>query len=100
MKQEDIINEFYDLEYFLILLIEEHKDEIVYKSKVLQVPVTLIETKVKLHSSQLEKLIQHKKPDKIPSFKYLEDYGIKFKTYYEIAIDIKSHLYGPYDDLG
>jgi len=93
MNWEEFLETFEDLEKYLSAIYEEFNSEIEIASNLIQVPVKHIDQKIKLHESQLDKLINGEEPDGIPSFKYLEDYGIKFKKYYEIAILISSDDY-------
>jgi hypothetical protein len=51
-----------------------------------------------LHESQLNLLDSYEKAVGIPNLKYLNSYGIKFKKYYEICLQIEHHGYSFYDN--
>lgn len=97
MTIQEFIEEYYDLEPYLQLVHDEHGDNLVLESKMIEIPVNMIEERIKIHDSQLLKLINSEEPDRIPSFKYIDTYGIKFKTYFEFCISIQSDDYSEYE---
>ena len=92
---DELINEYADsnIDHFLQMIRDNSKVSSRYENKCLFVNVNLINEPIKIHSSQLDKICSYEKPDKIPSFKYLDSYGIKFKNYFEICINISHHEY-------
>lgn len=90
---DELINEYPDLDRFLEAIRDDSEVSFNYKNGCLFVSVNLISEYIKIHQSQLNKICSRELPNGIPSFKYLESYGIKFKNYYEICISISHHDY-------
>lgn len=93
MTIQEFIEEYYDLESYLKLVHDEHGDLLRWESNIIEIPVPMIGERIKIHESQLLKLINGEEPDRIPSFKYIDTYGIRFKTYFEFCISIQSDDY-------
>lgn len=72
-------------------LISDGESKCEVKGDTLLVYIPMIKDYAKIHKSQLEKLQDMEEPA-FPNFKYLENYGIKFKNYHEIAISV-NHKY-------
>lgn len=97
MNWEEFIYNHEEIERYLRMIHDDCGSEIELTSTNVKIPVTLLGDKINLHESQLDCLSMGNKPTSIPSFKYLEDYGIKFKRYFEIAITISSDDYSWFD---
>lgn len=97
MGWNNFIENFEEIDLFLQAIyndIVENDDDCIEISRdIIYVPVRLLKDKIKLHTSQLNLLSDYKKAENIPNFKYLSDYGIKFKKYHEITISISSDDY-------
>jgi len=98
MEWIEFIEGFEEIETFLQAIYEENaknvfEEDINISRDLIEVPVRLLNEKIKLHISHLNLLQENKQPDNIPSFKYLDDFGVKFKKYHEIAISISSDDY-------
>lgn len=93
MQIEEFIEEYGDLESYLKLVHKEHGDKLKLSKSIIEIPVPLINEKIKIYESQLDKLINGEEPNEIPSFKYLKSYGIKFKKYFELCISIQRDDY-------
>ena len=89
MTIAEFIAEYYDLESYLKLVEEEHGNKLKLSKIMIEIPIPLINDRVKIHESQLLKLIYGEEPDNIPSLKYIKSHGIKFKKYFEFCISIK-----------
>jgi len=93
MTIQEFIEEYCELGSYLQLVCNEHGQKLRLKNDTIEIPVNLVEDEIKIHESQLGKLINGEEPDRIPNFKYLDTYGIKFKNYYEFCISIQSDDY-------
>lgn len=89
----DLIHEFPDIDRYLELVLSDNESECKYDGDCLIVSINLIDSPIKIHSSQLDRLCMGEEPNAIPSFKYLDSYGIKFKSYFEICISLTHHDY-------
>lgn len=97
MTFDEFVEEYIDLEMYLDYVLEEHGDKVKVTSDFIEVPVKILNDRIKIHTSQLELLINGQKPDRIPNFNYIGTFGIRFKSYYEIRISFKSDDYGWHD---
>ncbi len=93
MTIQEFIEEYYDLESYLNLVHDEHGNKLRLERNMIEIPIPLIGERIKIHESQLLELINGKEPNRIPSFKYIDTYGIRFKTYFEFCISIQSDEY-------
>ena len=92
---EDLIKEYSNdnIDSFLKEIRDDSIESSRYEKSCLFVSVNLINSFIKIHTSQLDLICSGEKPKRIPSFKYLDSYGIKFKRYFEICISISHHEY-------
>ncbi|MCD4712772.1 MAG: hypothetical protein K8R73_05760 [Clostridiales bacterium] len=95
---DELINTYPDIEQFLKVLKDDESMDCFFENCCLTVKINLIGENIKIHTSQLDKICLYEKADAIPSFKYLNDYGIKFKNYFEICLLISHHSYTFFDD--
>lgn len=89
----DLIHEFPDIDRYLEPVLSDTESKCKYDGNCLFISINLIDSPIKIHSSQLDKLCMGEEPNAIPSFKYLDSYGIKFKNYFEICISLTHHDY-------
>jgi hypothetical protein len=95
---DSLIHEYPDIEKYLEAIKNNEESEPYYNDNCLFIKVNLIDKVIKIHNSQLDKICNGEEADKIPSFKYLGSYGIKFKNYYEICVSISHPIYSFFDD--
>ncbi len=93
MNFDDFIKEYGELENYLNLVHIEHGSKLRIQKEIIEIPIPLINNSIKLHETQLVKLIQGSKPNRIPGFNYIDNYGFTYKNYYELFISIQSDDY-------
>lgn len=94
-----LIEEYSGLDRFLEEILEDESYKCKYEKECLWVYIHQIDEYMKIHKSQLELLEECEEASSIPSMKYLDSYGFKFKNYYEICLDINNpHTYISFGD--
>lgn len=90
----DYYNENYpDLEKFFKALKSNKDFDSFFDDKQVTIIYKPYNLEISITEDQIDNLENWKKPNKIKDLKYLDDYGIKFKNYYEICLNIKSPKY-------
>lgn len=87
---EALKDEYGDLDSFIEALIEDESYRCKYEDECLWVYISQIDEYIKIHKSQLYLITECKEANKIPSMKYLDSYGFKFKNYHEICLNINN----------
>jgi hypothetical protein len=97
MTIEEFFEVYGGLDMYLDYVLEEHGDKVKVSADFIEVPVKVLNDRIKIHTSQLDLLCNGQMPDRIPNFNYIGTFGIRFKNYYEIRIAFKSDDYGWHD---
>lgn len=98
MNIEFFKDNYPDLDEFIDLLIDYLDYEIAFEKGRIIINYKPYNYQIVIHESQLDLLANEKKAIGIPSLKYLDSYGIKFKKYYEICLQIEHPGYSFYDN--
>lgn len=97
-NMDELIEEYPDIDQFLKVIKEDTTTFYKYKNSCLNIKINLIDSFIKIHTSQLDKISNCEKADAIQSFKYLDSHGIKFKNYYEICLSISHNSFTFFED--